>query len=575
MGQATGESDVLVVGAGPTGLTLASEIARHGATVRLIDAAASHPRVSKATALMPRTLEMLDRMGAIDAFLDAGSTLAGLSLYSSQHKIFELTSDDIDSPYPFVLGLEQFRTEELLTNHASSLGVQIEHETTMTRFNDDGDGVSITLNRVDGSEERIHARYLVGCDGAHSITRKILELPFDGDTITTDHFAVAYLPISWDLPNDRLLEFHSHTGTVIITPLPRGLWSIMFELDPDQWASEPQDVPTLSELQAIMDVRSPVQAKLSEPLWVTYFRINHRQVPSYRVGRVFLAGDAAHIHSPAGGQGMNTGMQDALNLGWKLAHVCRGDAPETLLDSYHDERYPVGREVLRLTTALQTELDQRNRIMMALRDHAIQGLNHVGIARRTVARLLGELSYHYRDSPLVHEDHGGSVHFDNEARHPSFIDCRAFGHGPRAGDRAPDLSIGASTDRTNAPRDRLLDLLRESQYILLLFEGTHRARGSSPVWSVMRDVIQKVQEVQPQLIQPIVVVPRSERPSSLNGNGTTILDADGTLHHRYGARGQCLYLIRPDGYIAYRSEPIDPDKFTAYLSRILNAGRDT
>ncbi len=566
MGEPTSEVNVLVVGAGPTGLMLAAEIARYGASVRLIDTPAAHPPISKATALMPRTLEMLDRAGAIELFLDAGVKLGGLSVYADRREIFSLTSDDIDSPYPFVLGLEQFRTEELLTEHADRLGVLVERETTMTGFTQDDDGVSVTLKRADGTEERVRARYLAGCDGAHSLTRKLLDLPFDGATMTEDHFAVAYLPIDWDLPNDRLLEFHSPSGTVLITPLPHDLWSIIFELDASQWQDAPQEAPTLNQMQTIMDERSPQPARLSEPLWATYFRINHRQVPQYQVGRAFLVGDAAHIHSPAGGQGMNTGLQDALNLGWKLAQVCRGIAPESLLDSYHAERHPVGHDILRLTTELQSELDQRNRLMMALRDVTLRGLNHTGIARRTLARVLGELSYHYRHSPVVHEDHAGSIFFRHEARHHHFADCRAFNQGPRAGDRAPDVPLaGHSSDSDGS---RLFDHLRNHPYALFLFEGTHQARGSAPARMTMRPLLDQLKTAHADLIQPIVVTPGFDGVSDLDWTGLTIRDDNGALHHRYGARGECLYLIRPDGYIAYRSEPISLDKLNAYLARV-------
>lgn len=568
MSRARSEVDVLVAGAGPTGLMLASELARHGASVRLIDTPTAHPPISKATAIMPRTLELLDRASASDAFVSAGAKLSGLSLYANKREIFTLTSSDIDSPYPFVLGLEQFRTEDLLAEHAVRLGINIERETTMTSFNAEGDCVSVTVQRTNGTEETIRARYLVGCDGAHSVTRKSLGLPFEGATMTSDHFAVAYLPIEWDLPGDRLFEFHSDAGTVLVTPLPNNLWSIIFELDPTQWTDDGNEGPDLDQIRSVMDARSPVPATLSQPIWTAYYRINHRQVPAYRVGRVFLAGDAAHIHSPAGGQGMNTGMQDALNLGWKLAHVCRGIAPESLLDSYHAERHPVGHDVLKLTTELQDELDQRNRIMMALRDHALQGLNHAGIARRTLARVLGELSYNYRHSPLAHEDRAGSIYFRNEARHPSFVDCHVFAHGPHAGDRAPDLPLGAQQDGLETA-ERLFDVFRDSPYTLLMFEGTHQTSGSKSPWSRMERVAQQLQDEQAKRIRPIVVSSRRERPSDIEWSGPILLDGDGTLHHRYGARGECLYLVRPDGYIAYRSEPIDPEKLSAYLPRIV------
>ncbi len=562
----SGRVDVLIAGAGPTGLMLASELVRHGVSVRIIDEVAQRPRISKATAIMPRTLELLHVIGIVDKFLEAGVKLPGLVLYSGKHKIFELTSTDIDSPYPFVLGLEQFRTEEVLEDHLRHVGGAVERQTTLVDFSQDDEGVSAVLQLGGVQTETVRAGHLAGCDGAHSFVRHTLGLPFEGATITTDHFAVAYVGIDWDMPQDRMLEFHSPDGTVIATPLPAGLWSVMCEIDPSQWANAPQDAPTLDELQAIMSARSPVPCKLSGPLWTTYFRINHRQASAYRTGRVFLAGDAAHIHSPAGGQGMNTSMQDAINLAWKLALACKGRAPEALLGSYHEERHPVGKEVLALTTELQSELDLRNRLMRAFRDHAMGLIDHVGPARRTLARVLGELSYNYRHSSVVHEDTSGLVFLPHEARHPSFADCRAFASGPHAGDRAPDAAITLASSMVDGRPARLFDLLDTGNHTLLLFEGTHGKQASTQSWPLLKDLAVRVESAYADTIKPVVVTPSSERPTYLDWGGVTVYDGNGSLHHQYGARGECLYLVRPDGYIGYRSEPVDAVKLERYLA---------
>ncbi len=560
--------DVLVVGAGPVGLMAAAELLRHGANVHIVDDRAEHERISKATIVMPRTLELMDVIGIADRFVDEGLKLDGLLAYSGKKKIFELTSDDIDSPYPFVISIEQFRTEAILVNHLRKFGVRVETETDLVGFTSTENGVAASLRGPDGSERTVRARYLVGCDGAHSFVRKTLGLPFEGATLTEDHFAVAYLKIEWDLPRDRILEIHAREGTVLANALPNDLWSILVELDPKQWATASHDAPTRDELQSIINERAPVAAKLSEPVWTTYYRINHRQVPKYRVGRVFLAGDAAHIHSPAGGQGMNTGLQDAINLGWKLPLLCAGKAPDSLLDTYDTERRPIAKEVLAMTTELQNELDLRNRAIMAFRDGMLHLTDHIAPARRTLARVLGELSYNYRQSSITREDTAGSSYLRHEARHPSLIDCCEDTAGPRAGDRAPVHGDGVGrTSRVGAP-SRIYDLLKNGTFALFLFEGTHSKKDPELTWPNLKAVAKAVQSRHDGMIKTVVVTPSGDTPAYMDWDGPILHDADGALHHRYGARGECLYLIRPDGYIAYRSEPVDGQKLTQFLSAL-------
>jgi hypothetical protein len=240
------------------------------------------------------------------------------------------------------------------------------------------------------------------------------------------------------------------------------------------------------------------------------------------------------------------------------------------LDNDHAERQP-DRMPPAEPVAGPGDLNPRERIGPIMSDANAAGWNRDRFGPGAVAQLLEALSHHYRHSPLVHEDHAGSVYFRNEARHPSFVDCQAFSDGPRAGDRAPDVPILPDPNESGTPDSRLYDLMRDQQYTLLLFEGTHRARGSVPVWTAMRALLRQIQDSGSQLIQPVVVIPRTQRPRSFRWNGIVVHDGEGTFHHRYGARGECLYLIRPDGFIAYRSEPIDPGKFAAYLSRVQTA----
>ncbi len=582
-------TDVLIVGAGPTGLMLANSLALQGCSYRIIDKLDSPRQISKASGVMPRTLELFQGLGVSERFIEAGNRVTGLTVMTKRRTgpagddtrkphagapLMELSFDHLDTPYPFILGLEQFRTEELLTERLRELGGQIERGVELLDFAEVDDGVIPTLSDPRGSVEKAGFRYLVGCDGAHSTVRHLLGLSFEGSE-DAQHYVVGYLKIDWDMPSNRMFEFNSPEGTIFGIPLPDGRWSIASEYDRTQWKNDGESEPELEELQQLFDLRSPLSAKLSEPRWKSYFRVNHRQVPRYRVGRAFLAGDAAHIHSPVGGQGMNTGLQDAANLAWKLAFVRKGFAGEDLIESYHSERHPVGRSIVELTSFLQAELNLRSRIVMGLRDEMIGLAGHSVYVRNLASRQLGELSCHYRNSPIVSEWEAGSRFHRHQARHSDLSECPRFSAGPQAGDRAPDAVIVVPHARNGSRTPTLYSLFDPTRYTLLLFEGTHTAiegTGRSDAVDSREDasgleaVARGVAETPNCAVRSFIVRTREGKAGTDGKNSTIIEDTDGMIHHRYAARGQCLYLIRPDGYIGYRSEPADAKRLLERLS---------
>ncbi|TDR94954.1 FAD-dependent monooxygenase [Enterovirga rhinocerotis] len=399
---------VLVAGAGPVGLTMAAELARYGIAVRIIDASPHQTETSKALVLWSRTLELMDRMGCTAPFLDAGLRARGAAIRSDGALLGTPRFDAIASAYNYALMIPQRDTERLLTDHLRSLGVEIEREVELTGFTARETGVEATLRHVDGREEVVQADWLIGCDGAHSTVRHGLGATFAGSA-QGDDWLLADIRIEGPKapPSDELsIHFHPD-GPFVVFPLPGGRARVVAPVGKSD-PSRPRDAPTLAEVQALADARAGGGFRLTDPVWLSNFRINERKVADYRYGRVFLAGDAAHIHSPAGGQGMNTGMQDAINLAWKLAMVVRGSADPVLLDSYSAERSAVGDMVLRNATRLTAAATLSRPAARFLRDAVMRFLLGFKAVRAGMVSTMSEINIAYPNSPLSHGSGGGT-----------------------------------------------------------------------------------------------------------------------------------------------------------------------
>jgi 2-polyprenyl-6-methoxyphenol hydroxylase-like FAD-dependent oxidoreductase len=397
------KTDVLIVGAGPVGLTMAAELKRYGLSIRIIDEDAGRTDKSKAIALWARTLELLNRMGpgVTQGFIDAGLKAESANIFAGEQQIAQVDLSSVDTPYKFMLLIPQSETERLLEEHLNGFGGKVERQVSLKAFEQSSDLVTCTLGHADGSEERMEASWLIGCDGAHSAVRHQLGMSFEGSTMLND-WILADLQISgMQGPPAGNIYWHAQ-GVLALFPLGGTRYRVIADVGESvSNAIGEHGVPTLKEVQQILETRGPKGIVASDPVWLSSFTINERKVADYRAQRVFLAGDAAHVHSPAGGQGMNTGMHDAVNLAWKLSLVARGIcAAEPLLASYSPERSAVAAKVLQTTGKTTAIAVMKGEAKQAIRNHVASLVFGLTPVKHAMANMLSEVSEGYPDSPL-------------------------------------------------------------------------------------------------------------------------------------------------------------------------------
>ena len=388
---------VLIAGAGPVGLTLANELTRYGIGVRIVDPAAERTDKSKALVLWSRTLELFDQGGYVDPFLAAGVPAQGAQLSNGKDVVARVSLDSIQSRYPYALMIPQSETERVLEEQLGKRGVKVERTVSLESFADKSEGVQAVLRSAKGETETVTADWLIGCDGAHSTVRHGLGFAFEGTTQQSDWW-LADVMLTGLEPYDLLHIFWHKDGILAFFPMGSGRWRVIGDRGPATSAAHHPD-PMLEEVQALITHRGTAGIVISHPYWLAAFRINERKVAHYGRGRVFVAGDAAHIHSPAGGQGMNTGMQDVFNLAWKLSLVIRGVCKPALLDSYSIERSAVGDMVLSNASRLTDMAVLRNPLLQTLRNTVVKFASGFPQVAHIVADTLSELNIGYPKSP--------------------------------------------------------------------------------------------------------------------------------------------------------------------------------
>ncbi|WP_437485249.1 FAD-dependent monooxygenase [Sorangium sp. So ce1014] len=528
--------DALVVGGGPTGLTMAGELARRGLTVRIVDRALEPPADhSRALVVQARTLEIFRRMGIVDAALERAVRVGGFNVLLANGQRARLPIFDfpeLSTPIPGIFVIQQLDTERVLASRLPGLGVALERGVELAAYAQDSDGVSCTLRRADGSLEEVRAGWLLGCDGARSAVRKGADIAFEGDTYD-DHCMLGDLVVDWPLPDGDIYFSPSRRGVLAAFPVPGSHRFRIILIRPEAPPEHGAPV-SLEEFEAAMREMIPVPFEVQRAIVLSRYRLHHRVATRLRKGRVFLAGDAAHIHSPAGGQGMNTGIQDAYNLAWKLAAVEQGGMPAWLLDTYEMERLPVARRLVGFTDrlfGLMAGHGPVGRTLRAVAPRLMARAFGISVVQRRILGFLSQLQIRYRKSPL-------SVQIGSPPE-----------HGPRAGDRAPDAVVRSAAGE----QVHLIDLMRGAGSTLLLFTGPQADGGAR----------EPARKLAAQLGGPDLEVLVIGAPEA-GGHA----DPDGHAHAAYGVASSAAVLVRPDGYIGVRSDPLDEGELRRALDRL-------
>jgi 2-polyprenyl-6-methoxyphenol hydroxylase-like FAD-dependent oxidoreductase len=498
--------DVLIVGAGPTGLTLACLLARRGIDFRIIDASPIPLAGSRGKGVQPRSLELFDDLGIVDQVVANGVFGLPACFYdeAGNARVEDLYANRPprpDAPYLKPLLTPQWRVEEALRRKLEELGGRVEPATELTGFSQEENGVIAEVTGPAGPAT-IRVHWLVGCDGGKSTVRRLAGIEFLGETLETHRMLIADVKVE-GLDREHWHIWRSSAGFLALCPLPStDVFQFQAAIAPGQ-----ESDTALGTYQNLVERRTGRDnIRLSDPGWTSLWRANIRMVDRYRAGRVFLAGDAAHVHSPAGGQGMNTGIQDACNLGWKLAAVADG-ADVALLDTYEEERLPIAAWVLGVSTKMMTSAVASRTIVFSRDEQTLQ------------------LGLGYRQSVLS-------------------CDMRPDAEGLRAGDRAPDAP-GLLGPRGPC---RMFDLLRGPQVTLV---------GFGAQWQAL------IESCEAQFAGKLTGYVFTGAPA----DPRHYLDSEG--HARAAYHDGTLFVVRPDDYVGLATEVPDTDAIAAYLSKIL------
>jgi 2-polyprenyl-6-methoxyphenol hydroxylase-like FAD-dependent oxidoreductase len=515
--------DVLVVGAGPTGLMLANQLRRRGVRTRIIDRHSGPAQQSRAMAVQARTLEIYSRLGIADRALALGQPGAGANMWARGRHRARVPLGDIGqslSPHPYILMLGQDANEVILGERLGDFGLSVEWNTELVALEQHSDHVEVTLRMPDGSRSRLASSWIAGCDGGHSAVRRLNDIGFPGAPYE-QVFYVADTEATGSMKPNELNVYLFRDGFHLFFPMHgRDRWRAIGIL-----RKASRDRADLALDEVVPAITSEVGAGLSFAKcdWFSTYRIHHRCAERFRKGRAFLLGDAAHVLSPAGGQGMNTGLQDAYNLGWKLALVTSGHANPALLDTYEAERQPVARRLLRTTDRLFTMLVADGWVAGLLRTRVIARELAFAMKRsrvRTLAfRTISQIGIRYRRSPL----------------------SRTIGAptaaGPHAGDRFPWLQLAFEA---GGPRQDLFERLDDTRFHLLVL-GQPGAGG----------------EAARQLREGAGPV------------DTTVVPADAANDAalaRVGIAQPSFFLLRPDGHIGLAGDRLDFEAIRRYLA---------
>ena len=530
---------VLIVGAGPAGMTAALELSRLGIPLRIVDKVVEPPTTSRAVGVQARTLELFEQRGLAKKLIEAGNPAEAASAWGGGKRVFRLEFSRIDSRYNYLLFVSQAVTENVLRDAIEEQGVPIERGVTLVAIGQPERHAEInaTLEHRDGSIEEVRASYLIDAEGAHSTVRTTLNLDFHGKALD-ENYALGDLHVDSELPEHDFHIFSSDGGFMGMFPMGNHRWRLIAS-NPISKPSKDTE-PSIEELQEIYDQRSPIAARFHDMSWSSWFKINSRMIDTMQVNRVFFCGDAAHIHSPAGAQGMNTGIQDAIDLCWKLALVLKGVASTELLQTYNEDRLPVIHDVLTKTEGLTEIIGSENAFVRSAFNLIAPWVTGFDFVQDTSTTRMSQIGLHYRKSSLSETHaHGGNLN---------------------GGDRVPDMTVEVlskpdEASKTTSPK-RVYELLSPNKFTLLLANIANPER-------VHREISEQLEPWHEHIegIQIATSATKDEAEHFANTFGKTA----------------SIILVRPDAYVGWIGDDGDVSKLVKYLSKWLtiNAAPDT
>lgn len=516
--------DVAIVGAGPTGMVLAAELVRYGLSVRIFDKDASAKDHSRALVLWPRAQDALDLMGIHPKWDGRTSPLRRLhyNVYGKSAGVVPMDQGEFAHPTPLLVG--QNVTEEILETHLQSLGVSVERSTLVSDATFSDAGATVTIERADGTTEKVSASWVVGCDGTQSMIRTKANIAWEGHRLTGLMTPLGDFQAKWMLPRgdgDAYLKL-TDEGWLMVMPLP-GIWRVIVAT-PDTTAENEQPKTNPEEMSRLVSKALGGPVELTDSPWHTVIRFGNFRASTYRKGRLLLAGDAAHAIAPMSAQGMNVGVQDAFGLGWKLAYVHKGWAPDSLLDSYTLERRPVAATLNEKTS----QAFKRASSVTEFRKRVLRRVFPIALSkekiRRKIAAFYTGVNISYLDSPL------------NDAYNKRF---------PRPGEHVWD---GLVVDWQEQATKRLYDVFRGKAWTAMLLTG------ATPTDADLKEKMRWLRNATSEYgtgLKRFVVVGGPTIPSSVVDRSTIFaLDSWLKVHQKFDARRGALLLVRPDGYVA-------------------------
>ncbi len=517
--ETTINTDVIIVGAGPTGLSFACQLARYGVNFVIVEKNEGLTPYSKALGVHARTLEIYEQLGLAESATTQGTIAGKVRMLEGGEVLGEVDLSNIGeglSAYPYMLVLEQSKNERLLYEYLQSHGKDVLWRTELVSFSQNTSSVTAQIKNATGASQVIEAKYLVGCDGPRSPVRHALGLSFEGSTFER-LFYVADVQIDWEFSHDALHVCLARNAVVAFFPMRGENRYRIVGAFPEGFDKDEGEI-LYQEIEARIKEEAEIKLEISHVNWFSTYKVHTRHVNKFSEGRCFLAGDAAHIHTPAGGQGMNTGIQDAYNLAWKMAYVLRGDADERILDTYNEERLPNAKRLTETTDRMFNLAAGSDWLLNLIRTTVFPPMAKfilsLDVVKARFFPLISQIGINYRDGSL--SDHGGDGEFD-----------------VKAGDRLPYFLVDGNS---------IYDKLREPKFHLLTFSdggSDYQATGDEVESKYAHHVDYHVVPLYPHVAE----VFRMSEPFNV--------------------------LLRPDNYIGFISLETSMDKPRIYLNEVI------